>query len=86
MKNSISIIIMTCCLPFIIWGVSGIGPTFDDYTSLQSTWYIQISDPGYFFPDCIRRPWDFPYLDVFWDIFLFSSQHSTISSLFWGIQ
>lgn len=59
MKNSISIIIMTCCLPFIIWGVSGIGPTFDDYTSLQSTWYIQISDPGYFFPDCIRRPWDF---------------------------
>lgn len=59
MKNSISIIIITFCLPFIIWGVSGIGPTFDDYTSLQSTWYIQISDPGYFFSDCIRRPWDF---------------------------
>ena len=54
-----SFVTIACCLPFIIWGISGIGPSFDDYTSLQSTWYIQISDPGYFFPDCIRRPWDF---------------------------
>lgn len=26
---------------------------------MQSTWFIQISDPGYFFPDAVRRPWDF---------------------------
>ena len=54
-----SIVIIVCCLPFILWAVCGIMPTFDDFTSLQSTWYIQISDPGYFFPDAIRRPWDF---------------------------
>lgn len=54
-----SIVVIACMLPFILWGVCGIMPTFDDYTTLQSTWYIQISDPGYFFPDAVRRPWDF---------------------------
>lgn len=54
-----AILIILLSLPFILWGVCGIGPTFDDYTTLQSPWYIQISDPGYFFPDAVRRPFDF---------------------------
>ena len=54
-----SLFIIVCCLPIILLAVCGIMPTFDDFTSLQSTWYIQISEPGYFFPDAIRRPWDF---------------------------
>ena len=59
LKPNISLLIIAVCLPFILWGVCGIGPTFDDYTSLQSTWFIQISDPGYMFPDAYRRPFDF---------------------------
>lgn len=59
LKSNISLLIIAVCLPFILWGVCGIGPTFDDYTSLQSTWFIQISDPGYMFPDAYRRPFDF---------------------------
>ena len=58
MEKKSSLLIITACLPFILWGVSGILPTFDDYTTLQSTWWVQIADPGYFFPDAIRRPWD----------------------------
>ena len=58
MKLRPSIVILLACLPFILWGVAGIQPTFDDYTTLQSTWWVQIADPGYFFPDAIRRPWD----------------------------
>ena len=59
MRRYLSLIIIACCLPIIIMGVCDILPTFDDYTSLQSTWYIQIADPGYFFPDAVRRPFDF---------------------------
>lgn len=59
LKPNTSLLIIAMCLPFILWGVCGIGPTFDDYTSLQSTWFIQISDPGYMFPDAYRRPFDF---------------------------
>ena len=58
-KPYISLLIIAVCLPFIFWSVCSIGPTFDDYTSLQSTWFIQISDPGYMFPDAYRRPFDF---------------------------
>jgi len=58
MKRRPSIILILSCLPFILWGVSGIQPTFDDYTTLQSTWWVQIADPGYFFPDAVRRPFD----------------------------
>ena len=59
LKPNISLLIIAVCLPFILWGVCGIGPTFDDYTTLQSPWFIQISDPGYMFPDAYRRPFDF---------------------------
>lgn len=58
-KPYFSLFIIAVCLPFILWGVCTIGPTFDDYTTLQSTWFIQISDPGYMFPDAYRRPFDF---------------------------
>ena len=58
-KGHWSLVLIVLSLPCLLWGISGILPTFDDYTTLQSTWYIQISDPGYFFPDSIRRPWDF---------------------------
>ena len=54
-----SFLVIALCLPFILWGVCGILPTFDDYTTLQSPWWVQISDPGYFFPDAVRRPFDF---------------------------
>lgn len=53
-----SLIVIAVCLPFILWAVCGILPTFDDYTSLQSPWWVQIADPGYFFPDSVRRPFD----------------------------
>lgn len=58
MKKHLSLVIIALCLPFILWAVCGILPTFDDYTSLQSPWWVQIADPGYFFPDSIRRPFD----------------------------
>ena len=53
-----SLLLIALCLPFILWAVCGILPTFDDYTSLQSPWWVQIADPGYFFPDSVRRPFD----------------------------
>lgn len=59
MRTRLSLVIIFCCLPFILWGVCGILPTFDDYTSLQSPWQIQIADPGYFFSDAVRRPFDY---------------------------
>ena len=58
-RSYASLIIIAVLLPVILYGVCSIGPTFDDYTSLQSTWFIQISDPGYMFPDAWRRPFDF---------------------------
>ena len=58
MKKYLSLVVILICLPFILWAVCGILPTFDDYTSLQSTWWVQIADPGYFFPDSVRRPFD----------------------------
>lgn len=58
-NNSPALLFILVSLPFVLWGVCGIGPTFDDYTTLQSPWYIQISDAGYFFPDAVRRPFDF---------------------------
>lgn len=54
----LSLVIIAVCLPFIVWAVCQILPTFDDYTSLQSPWWVQIADPGYFFPDSVRRPFD----------------------------
>jgi len=56
--NHFPLIVIVVCLPFILWAVGGILPTFDDYTSLQSPWWVQIADPGYFFPDSVRRPFD----------------------------
>ena len=58
MKKYFSLFVILFCLPIILWAVCGILPTFDDYTSLQSTWWVQIADPGYFFPDSVRRPFD----------------------------
>ena len=58
MKNHFSLFIISFCLPFVLWAACGIMPTFDDYTSLQSTWWVQIADPGYFFADVVRRPFD----------------------------
>ncbi len=54
----LSLLIIALCLPVVLWGVCGILPTFDDYTTLQSPWWVQIADPGYFFPDAVRRPFD----------------------------
>ena len=54
----LSLLIIAICLPVVLWGVCGILPTFDDYTTLQSPWWVQIADPGYFFPDAVRRPFD----------------------------
>ena len=58
MKKYLSIFVIAISLPFILWYVCGILPTFDDYASLQSPWWVQIADPGYFFPDSVRRPFD----------------------------
>ena len=57
-RNTLSIKVILLCVPVVLWGVCLILPTFDDYTSLQSPWWVQIADPGYFFPDCVRRPFD----------------------------
>ncbi len=54
----LSLIIIVLCLPIILWAVCGILPTFDDFTTLQSPWWVQIADPGYFFSDSMRRPFD----------------------------
>ena len=59
MRTRLSLVIIFCTLPVILWGVCGILPTFDDYTSLQSPWQVQIADPGYFFSDAVRRPFDY---------------------------
>ena len=59
MKDYLPLIIIALCLPFVLWGVCDILPTFDDYTSLQSPWQVQIADPGYFFSDAVRRPFDY---------------------------
>ena len=58
-KPYISLLMIAVCLPFILWYICSIGPTFDDYTSLQSTWFTQISDAGTIPPDAFRRPFDF---------------------------
>ena len=58
MKKYFSLFVIVVSLPFILWYVCGILPTFDDYTTLQSPWWVQIADPGYFFPDSVRRPFD----------------------------
>ena len=54
----ISLIVIALCLPFILLSVCSIQPTFDDYTTLQSPWWVRVADPGYFFSDCLRRPFD----------------------------
>lgn len=59
MKKYVSLFVIVLCLPLIVWYVCGIFPTFDDFTSLQSPWWMQIADPGYFQPDTFRRPFDF---------------------------
>jgi len=61
MKNHYSLLFIAVCLPFILWYVCGIHPTFDDFTSMQSPWWIQIAEPGYIMPDFFRRPFDFFY-------------------------
>lgn len=58
MKKHFSLLVISLLLPLVLWAVCGILPTFDDYTSLQSPWWVQIADPGYFFPDSVRRPFD----------------------------
>ena len=59
MKKAYSLIIIAITLPFVLWGVCGILPTFDDFTYLSSPWQVQIADPGYICPDAVRRPWDY---------------------------
>ena len=59
MKKAGSLICIAITLPVIVWGVCGILPTFDDFTSLQSPWQVQIADEGYFFSDAVRRPFDY---------------------------
>ncbi len=61
MKNHYSLLVIAVSLPFILWYVCDILPTFDDFTSMQSPWWTQIADPGYIMPDFFRRPFDFIY-------------------------
>lgn len=58
MAHKLSLLAIAVCLPFILWAVCGILPTFDDFTTLQSPWWVQLADPGYFFADSVRRPFD----------------------------
>ena len=59
MKKYFSLFVIAVSLPLIMWHVCGILPTYDDYTSLQSPWWIQIADDGYIQQDSYRRPFDF---------------------------
>ncbi len=58
LSKHFSLLVIAVCLPLILWAVGGILPTYDDFTTLQSPWWVQIADPGYFFPDSVRRPFD----------------------------
>ncbi len=54
-----SIIIIGSCLPFVLWGVCGILPTFDDFTTLQSPQFTS-PWPNELLPnDSFWRPWDY---------------------------
>lgn len=59
-NNYISLFIIAICLPFILWAVCDILPTFDDFNTLQSPQFIPwLSAEGILPNDSFWRPWDF---------------------------
>ena len=58
-KDNYSIIIIICSIPFIIWNVCGILPTFDDFTTLQSPQFTPFISTLLLPNDDFWRPWDY---------------------------
>lgn len=54
-----SLIIIACSLPFVLWGVCGILPTFDDFTTLQSPQFTSPWSKELLPNDSFWRPWDY---------------------------
>ena len=52
-------VIIAAALPLILWAVCRIGPTFDDYTTLQSPNLTPDFAAGLLPNDSFWRPWDF---------------------------
>lgn len=51
--------IIAVSLPFILWYVCGIQPTFDDFTTLQSPQFTPLLSSGLLPNDSFWRPWDY---------------------------
>ena len=54
-----SLFVAACVLPFLLWGVCGILPTFDDYTTLQSPQLAPFFFEGLLPRDGYWRPFDY---------------------------
>lgn len=59
MKRYSSLFIILLSLPFILFGVVQILPTFDDFTTLQSPCYMSPLSQHQIPADAVRRPFDF---------------------------
>ena len=59
MKNYISLFIIIFFLPFILWNIIAILPTFDDFTTLQSPHFTPILSNNLLPNDSFWRPWDY---------------------------
>lgn len=67
-----SLIIIGCSLPFILWVVSDILPTFDDFTTLQSPQFSSPFSKELLPNDSFWRPWDYLFGCVLgWNTSLF---------------
>ena len=58
-KERFSLYVIALCLPFIVWGISGILPTFDDYTTLQSPQFTPVLSSQLLPTDGFWRPFDY---------------------------
>jgi len=54
-----SLLIIALSLPFVLWGVCGILPTFDDYTTLQSPQFTPLWSEGLLPNNGFWRPFDY---------------------------
>lgn len=54
-----SILVIFCCLPIVLCGVSSILPTFDDFTTLQSPQFTSPWSKQLLPNDSFWRPWDY---------------------------
>jgi len=59
-------VIIAAALPLILWAVCRIGPTFDDYTTLQSPNLTPDFAAGLLPNDSFWRPWDFLFGSTTW--------------------